>query len=69
MSPLNTEETRQSWPTIVDAGHCVHRRPRDSDIPDELKVELSRAARRSLYRNDIDPCALPAMGGRNATLN
>jgi len=42
--------------------------PEGSDIPDELKVGLSRVARRSLYRNDIDPCALPAMGGRNATL-
>jgi hypothetical protein len=69
MSPLNAEETRQSWPTIVDAGHGAHRRPEGSDIPDELKVELSRAARRSLYRNDIVPCAPPATGGRNATLN
>jgi hypothetical protein len=43
--------------------------PEGCDIPDELKVKLFRAARGSLYRNDIDPCALPAIGGRNATLN
>jgi hypothetical protein len=34
---------------------------RVSDIPDELKV--------SLYRNDLDPRALRALGGRNATLS
>jgi hypothetical protein len=42
---------------------------RGADIPDELKVKLFRAARGSLYRNDIDPCALPAIGSRNTTLN
>ena len=41
--------------------------PEGSDIPDELKVKLFRAARG--VTNDIDPCALSAIGGRNATLD
>jgi hypothetical protein len=68
---VQSERSLRLETTNVDAGyiHYAHRRPRELISPDELKVKLFRAARGSLYRNDIDPCALPAIAGRNATLN